>query len=59
MRFLLQSDVIVIPKTTKVSRMKENLDVFDFVLTEEDMSKIQVMDEKRSYCGWPSSMQEW
>lgn len=59
LRFLLQSDVIVIPKTTKVSRMKENLDVFDFVLTEEDMSKIQVMDEKRSYCGWPSSMQEW
>ena len=34
LRFLLQSDVIVIPKSTHKERMIENLNVFDFTLTD-------------------------
>lgn len=48
LRFLLQSDVVVIPKSTHENRMKENFDVFDFALTEEDMKKIQVLDTGKS-----------
>lgn len=48
LRFLLQSDVVVIPKSTHENRMKENFDVFDFALTEEDMKKIQTLETGKS-----------
>lgn len=48
LRYLLQRNVIVIPKTTHIERMMENFDVFDFELTEDDMQKILALDEKES-----------
>lgn len=48
LRFLLQSDVIVIPKTTHKERMIENLNVFDFTLTDDDMKAIRALDEESS-----------
>ncbi len=48
LRFLMQSDVIVIPKSTHKERMIQNLDVFDFKLNEEDMKQIQGLDEADS-----------
>ena len=48
LRFLLQNDVVVIPKSTHENRMKENFDVFDFTLTGEDMKKIQALDTGKS-----------
>ncbi|MDE6746965.1 MAG: aldo/keto reductase [Oscillospiraceae bacterium] len=44
LRFLIQSGVVVIPKSTHKERMKENLNVFDFVLTDEEMQKIEALD---------------
>jgi diketogulonate reductase-like aldo/keto reductase len=44
LRFLLQSGVVVIPKSTHKERMEENLNVFDFKLTDEDMKKIEALD---------------
>ncbi len=44
LRFLLQSDVVVIPKSIHQNRMKENFDVFDFSLSSEDMQKIESLD---------------
>lgn len=48
LRFLLQSDVVVIPKSTHKERMEQNLDVFDFTLSEEDMKEISQLDEGES-----------
>lgn len=48
LRFLLQSDVIVIPKSTHKERMIENLNVLDFTLTDEDMKAIRTLDEESS-----------
>lgn len=48
LRYLLQSDVVVIPKTVRKERMEQNIDVFDFVLTEADMKEIEALDEKES-----------
>ena len=37
LRYLVQRGIIAIPKSTHIERMKQNLDVFDFTLTPEDM----------------------
>lgn len=48
LRFLLQSNVVVIPKSTHIERMRQNLDVFDFALSEEDIAAIRDLDEGES-----------
>ena len=48
LRFLIQSGVVVIPKSTHKERMIQNMDVFDFVLDDEDLAAIQALDEKES-----------
>ena len=48
LRFLLQSDVVVIPKSTHKERMAQNIDVFDFTLSDEDMQSIAALDEGES-----------
>ena len=44
LRYLIQRDVIVIPKTVHKNRMEQNFDVFDFVLTDDDMAEILKLD---------------
>lgn len=48
LRFLIQSDVVVIPKTTHKDRMIQNMNVFDFVLSDADMAAIRSLDEGQS-----------
>lgn len=48
LRFLIQSGVVVIPKSTRRERMEENLDVFDFALSDEDMRAIAALDTGKS-----------
>lgn len=44
-RWHIQHDFIVIPKSTKAERQKENLSVFDYELSEADMKNIDHLDE--------------
>lgn len=48
LRWLLQSGVIIIPKTTHKERMEENLNLFDFELTLDDMKAIALLDTAHS-----------
>lgn len=48
LRFNIQRGVIVLPKSTHKERMIENFNVFDFMLSEEDMSAITALDTKKS-----------
>ena len=48
LRFLIQSGVVVIPKSVHMERMEQNFDVFDFSLKDEDMTAIQALDEGES-----------
>ncbi|MDO5130013.1 MAG: aldo/keto reductase [Prevotellaceae bacterium] len=48
LRWLLQRGVVIIPKTTHIERMKENLDIFDFSLSNEGMALIATLDTGQS-----------
>ena len=48
LRFLIQSGVVVIPKSTHRERMAQNIDVFDFALTDEEMNRLRALDEGES-----------
>ncbi len=45
LRWNLQRGVSVIPKTEKEERMKENIDLFDFQLSDQDMEKIKSVEK--------------
>jgi diketogulonate reductase-like aldo/keto reductase len=45
LRWGIQRNTVVIPKSDKVQRLKENMDVFDFELSEEDMKSIKGIDK--------------
>jgi 2,5-diketo-D-gluconate reductase A len=44
LRWLIQRDVVVIPKSVRPDRMRENIDVFDFELSDHEMARIASMD---------------
>ncbi|OFP34547.1 aldo/keto reductase [Corynebacterium sp. HMSC071B10] len=46
LRWHIQNKVIVFPKTTSPARMEENLDVFDFELTQDEMAALISLDEE-------------
>lgn len=46
LRWGIQRNTVVIPKSNKVERLKENFDVYDFQLSEDDMKTISSLDKK-------------
>ena len=44
LRWLLQKNCVVIPKASSVEHLKENLEIFDFTLTEEEIKKIDALN---------------
>lgn len=48
LRYLIQRGVIVIPKSVRKERMEQNIDVFDFALSEDDMAEIRKLDGGKS-----------
>lgn len=61
LRFLLQSGVVIIPKSVHKERMRQNFDLFDFTLTAADMEKIGGLDsgESLSFSHYAPKTVEW
>lgn len=54
-RWHLQHDLIVIPKSVKEVRIQQNADVFDFELTTEDMQAIDMLNQGERYGSHPDT----
>jgi len=59
LRWLIQQDIIAIPRTTKVSRAKESFDIFDFALTAEEMARIDALNRNERLGDWLDADFQW
>lgn len=61
LRWELQRGIVVIPKSVHIERMKQNFDVFDFELSDEDMATMATLDKKQSsfFSHTDPAMVEW
>jgi len=50
LRWGVQRGTAILPKTTSVARMHENIGLFDFALTDEEMAKIDAQNRNRRFC---------
>ena len=48
LRWLIQRGVIIIPKSTHIERMRQNIDILDFSLSDEDMAAVATLDTGKS-----------
>lgn len=58
LRYLIQRDIIVIPKSTHKERMMENFNVFDFSLAPDDMAAIAALDTAKTLFS-PTMIRRW
>ncbi|WP_370174704.1 aldo/keto reductase [Leeuwenhoekiella palythoae] len=48
LRFMIEKNIVVIPKSVNEDRIKENFDVFDFELSADDIQQIEALDTNKS-----------
>lgn len=56
LRFFLQEHIVAIPKSLNPTHIKDNIDIFDFELSDDDLQAIKNEDKKTSESSWPSTM---
>lgn len=52
LRYLIQRGIPTVPKASSVERLKENLDVFNFTLNDNDVQIINSKNQNKSFFGW-------
>ena len=48
LRWLMQRNIVALAKSSHIERMKENIEIFDFILSDEDIEKISQLDMETS-----------
>ena len=52
LRWHIQEGYIIFPKSTNPKHIKENIEIFDFNLSDEEMEEIRKLDRKKVYLDW-------
>ena len=55
LRFLTQKGIAVIPRSSQMKHIKENIDLFDFSLTSDELSQLSALDKKEPLIGKPET----
>ena len=58
LRWLVQKEVSIIPRSSKPEHIRSNIDIFDFTLTDVEMKTIDTMDEKYKAASIPEDMRD-
>lgn len=58
LRWHIQEGTIIFPRSTKADHIRDNLDIFDFELTGDEMNQIRALDRGERYFNMPLSQQE-
>lgn len=53
LRWCLQQNLVILPKSKTPSRIRENIDVFDFELDTDDLAQLQALDRDLRTCWSP------
>jgi len=53
LRFVVQQDIAAIPKSTNPQRIQQNIDIFDFELSNVDMRRIEALDKGEAGRSFP------
>ena len=56
LRNLIDRGISAIPRSVKPERIRENIDIFDFMLEEADMRKIRTIDEDTTLLEWTKEL---
>ncbi|MFH1400571.1 MAG: aldo/keto reductase, partial [Nanoarchaeota archaeon] len=56
LRWALQHDLVILPKSTHAARIKENCALYDFTLSGSDMKTIDALNEDARYCWDPNTV---
>ena len=56
LRWALQHDTVVIPKSTHMDRIAQNIDLFDFVLNEKEMERLNALHDDTRHCPDPEEL---
>ena len=52
LKYLLSRNMVIIPKSGNIDRLKQNISLFNFNLDKEDIEKIETLESKKSLFGW-------
>ena len=52
LRWHIQEGFIIFPRSTNPIHIKENIEIFDFNLSDEEMEEIRKLDKKKMYVNW-------
>jgi len=55
LRFLTQQEIIAIPKSNNENRMKENIEIFDFMFSDEELEVLKKLDTNKPMIGTAES----
>lgn len=56
LRFLIQNQIIAIPRSNNPQHIQSNFDLFDFNLSAEECAQIKALDKRQPIDGWPAAM---
>ncbi|TCD53556.1 aldo/keto reductase [Alloscardovia theropitheci] len=57
LRYLIQENIVVIPKASSKEHALSNFEVFDFSLSDEDRDELRGLDQRTGLGHWPASME--
>ena len=52
LKYLLTRNIVIIPKSANIDRLKQNMNLFNFELSVDDIRKIETLENKKSLFGW-------